>query len=158
MSGKIEQRLAELGITLPEASPAFATYLPWKVSRGMAYISGQGPLQDGKIVPEFCGVVGDDMSVEKAQEAARLTALNVVAQLKGACEGDLDRVTGCVQVMGFVNCAAGFTETPRVVNGGSDVIVEIFGDIGRHARFAVGSHALPENIAVELAAIFEVAV
>ena len=156
MAGRIDKRIAELGLTLPAAAPAFATYLPWKVSRGMAYISGQGPLRDGKVVPEYCGTVGADMSVEKAQEAARLTALNVVAQLKAACGGDLDRVTGCVQVMGFVNCVPGYAETPTIVNGGSDVIVEIFGDIGRHARFAVGSHALPVNIAVELAAIFEI--
>jgi enamine deaminase RidA (YjgF/YER057c/UK114 family) len=156
MAGNIDRRIAELGLKLPSASPAFATYLPWKVSRGMAYISGQGPLNDGKIVPEYCGVVGADMSVATAQEAARLTALNVVAQLEAACGGDLDRVTGCVQIMGFVNCVPGYTETPTIVNGGSDVIVEIFGDIGRHARFAVGSHALPVNIAVELAAIFEI--
>ncbi len=156
MVGIVDSRIAELGLKLPSASPAFATYLPWKVSRGMAYISGQGPLLDGEVVEEFCGVVGADMSVETAQAAARLTALNVVAQLKVACDGDLDRVTGCVQLMGFVNCVPGYTETPTIVNGGSDVIVEIFGDPGRHARFAVGSHALPVNIAVELAAIFEI--
>lgn len=156
MTGRIEQRLADLGITLPEAAPAFATYLPWKVSRGMAYISGQGPLADGKVESRFCGVVGADMDIETAQQAARLTALNVIAQLKAACDGDLDRVTGCVQLMGFVNCVRGFEKTPLVVNGGSDVIVEIFGDSGRHSRYAVGSPALPENIAVELAAIFEI--
>ena len=156
MAGRIEKRIEELGLRLPSASPAFASYVPWKVGRGMVYISGQGPLTDGKIEPEFCGVVGADMPVERAQAAARLTALNVVAQLKAACDGDLDRVTGCVQVMGFVNAVPGYTETPTIVNGGSDVIVEIFGEAGKHTRYAVGSQALPANIAVELAAIFEI--
>lgn len=156
MAGKIDQRIRDLGLRLPSPSPAFASYLPWKISRGMVYISGQGPLTDGKIEPKYCGVVGADMPERRAQEAARLTALNVVAQLKAACNDDLDRVTGCVQLMGFVNCVPGYTETPTIVNGGSDLITEIFGDAGRHARFAVGSHALPANIAVELAAIFEI--
>lgn len=156
MAGRIKSRLQELGITLPKPAPAFATYLPWKLSRGTVYISGQGPLDDGEIVHRFCGVVGADLSIETAQEAARLTALNVIAQLELACAGDLDRVTGCSQIMGFVNCRPGFERTPTVVNGGSDVIVEIFGDSGRHARHAIGSNALPENISVELAAIFEI--
>lgn len=156
MAGRIDRRLRELGISLPEAAPAFASYLPWKISRGQVYISGQGPLTDAKIVPRYCGVVGADIDLETAREAARLTALNVIAQLRLACDGDLDRVRACVQLMGYVNCVPGFDKTPKVVDGGSDVIVEIFGDAGRHARYAVGLQALPENIGVELAAIFEI--
>ena len=156
MSGRIDKRLSELGITLPKAAPAFATYLPWRKGGNTVYISGQGPLLDAKVVEEHCGRVGDDLTVEQGQAAARLTALNVIAQLKDACDGDLDRVTACLQLSGFVNCAPGFTQTPLVINGGSDVIVEIFGDAGRHARYAVGTHALPENISVEIAAIFEI--
>lgn len=155
MSGRIDRRLKELGIELPAAAPAFATYLPWKISRGMVYISGQGPLVNAEIVPEYCGVVGVDLGIETAIAAARLTALNVVAQLRLACDGDLDRVAGCVQLTGYVNCKAGFKKTPAVVNGGSEVLVEIFGEAGMHTRCAVGSHALPENIAVELAAVFD---
>jgi enamine deaminase RidA (YjgF/YER057c/UK114 family) len=156
MTGQIEKRLEELGIALPKASPAFATYLPWRIGGNTVYISGQGPLLDGKVLDEHCGRVGSELTIEQGQAAARLTALNVIAQLKDACGGDLDRVTSCLQISGFVNCEPGFTETPSVVNGGSNAIVEIFGNAGRHARFAVGSHALPENIAVELAAIFEI--
>ena len=156
MASRVDQRLHEIGITLPRAAPAFASYLPWKVSRGMVHISGQGPLWDAKVESRFCGVIGADLSLETGQEAARLTALNVISQLREACEGDLDRVNGCVQLMGYVNCVPGFEKTPTVVNGGSDVIVDIFGDAGRHARYAVGLNALPENICVELAAIFEI--
>lgn len=157
MAGRIEARLDELGISLPKAAPAFATYLPWKKAGDTVYISGQGPLLDAKVVEEFCGQVGTDLTIGQAQDAARLTALNVLAQLKDACDGDLDRVASCSLLSGFVNCAPGFTQTPLVINGGSDVIVDIFGDAGRHARYAVGSPGLPENIAVEIAAIFEVA-
>ncbi len=155
MAGRIEERLTELGISLPRAAPAFATYLPWKIGGNTVYISGQGPLIDAKVVEEFCGRVDSELTIEQGQAAARLTALNVIAQLKDACGGDLDRVASCLLLSGFVNCDPGFTQTPRVINGGSDVIVEIFGDAGRHARYAVGSPGLPENISVEIAATFE---
>ena len=156
MAGRIDRRLAELGIELPAPAAPLASYVPWKRSGNTVHISGQGPFRDGRIDDKHCGRVGADLTIEQGQEAARLTALNVLAQLKEACGGDLDRVRQCVQVSGFVNCVEGFTDTPSVVNGGSDVIVEIFGEAGRHARFAVGSHALPVNIAVELAAVFEI--
>ena len=156
MAGRIDKRLEELGITLPEPSPPQAMYVSWRVSGNTVYISGQGPLWDGKIADAHCGVVGRDLTLEQGQEAARITALNVLAQLKDACGGDLDRVRQCVQISGFVNCIDGFTQTPSVVNGGSEVLIQVFGDAGRHARFAVGSHALPVNIAVELAAVFEI--
>ncbi|MCY3830479.1 MAG: RidA family protein [Rhodospirillaceae bacterium] len=156
MPDRIDRRLRELGIVLPAPAPAFASYLPWKISGKAVYISGQGPLVDGRIEEKFCGRVGSDLTVEEGQAAARLTALNVLAQLKDACGGDLDRVAGCIQLMGFVNCDPGFTQTPTVINGGSDVIVAVFGENGRHARYAIGSHALPANISVEIAAIFEI--
>lgn len=156
MTGRIEKRLAELGIVLPPPTPAFNSYVPWVRTGNLVFISGQGPFVDGKIPPRYCGRVPTERTIEEAQEAARVTALSVLAQLKHACAGDLDRVVRCVQLQGFVNCKPGYTETPRVVNGGSDLIVAVFGDAGKHSRFAVGSHALPENIAVEIAAIFEV--
>jgi len=155
MADRIDRRLREFGIVLPAPAPAFASYLPWRMSGNTVYISGQGPLVDGRIEERFCGRIGSDLSIEDGQAAARLTALNVLAQLKDACGGDLDRVAGCIQLMGFVNCDPGFTQTPTVINGGSDAIVEVFGEAGRHARYAIGSHALPANIAVEIAAIFE---
>jgi len=158
MTGKIEARLAELGIVLPPATPAFASYLPWKRVGGIVHVSGQGPFVDGGIPEKYKGRVEVDMPLEQAQEAARITALSLVAQLRAACDGDLDRVLGCVQMTGYVNCEPGYTQTPLVVNGGSDLLVEIFGEAGRHARVAIGSHALPENIVVELAASFEIAV
>jgi len=155
--GRIERRLAELGITLPPASRAFNSYLPWKRIGAIVHVSGQGPFVDGGIPDRYTGRVVADVPLAVAQEAARITALNLVAQVKAACDGDLDRVLNVVQMTGYVNCVAGYTQTPLVVNGGSDVLLEIFGEAGRHARVAIGSQALPENIVVELAASFEIA-
>jgi len=156
MAGRIERRLAELGIALPPPTPAFNSYVPWVKTGNLVFISGQGPFVGGKIPPQYRGRVPDEIPLERAQEAARVTALSVLAQLNDACAGDLDRVVRCVQLQGFVNCPPGYTETPRVVNGGSDLVVAVFGDAGKHSRFAVGSQALPENIVVEIAAIFEI--
>ncbi len=154
MAGKIEDRLAAWKIELPPAAAAMANYVPWVVTGNLAYIAGQGPVWSGEI--RFKGKVGRDLDIAKAQEAARLTALNLIAQVKAACGGDLDRVTRCVQLTGFVNCTDGFTDQPAVINGASDLIVEVFGDAGRHARYAVGTNALPMDISVEIAAVFEI--
>ena len=156
MAGRIEKRLAELRIALPAPVPPFNNYVPWVKTGALVFISGQGPFVDGGIPARFKGRVPDEIPIERAQEAARVTALSVLAQLKAACSGDLDRVVRCVQLLGYVNATPGFTETPRVVNGGSDLVVAVFGEAGRHSRVAVGSPALPENIAVEIAAIFEI--
>jgi enamine deaminase RidA (YjgF/YER057c/UK114 family) len=156
VAGRIEKRLAELGIVLPAPVPPFNSYVPWVQTGALVFISGQGPFVDRGIPARFKGRVPDEIPIERAQEAARLTALSVLAQLKAACGGDLDRVVRCVQLLGYVNAMPGFTETPRVVNGGSDLMVAVFGEAGRHSRVAVGSPALPENIAVEIAAIFEI--
>ncbi|MCZ6683924.1 MAG: RidA family protein [Planctomycetota bacterium] len=144
MVGPIDERSEELRITLPEPSPAFATHVPWRFGGNSVCISGQGPQTNGgKVVEKFRGKIGSDLTLEQGQEAAPLTTLNVIAQLKDACGGDLDRVRQCVQISGLVDCVDGFTETPSVVNGGSDVIVEADGEAGQHARSAVGSQALP---------------
>lgn len=153
MAGEIEKRLKEKGIDLPVAAAPAANYVPWVVSGKTVYISGQVPFKDGK--PSFAGKVGDDFDVETAQQAARLVGLNIVAQLKAACGGDLDRVARCIKLGGFVNCTPDFAEQPKVVNGASDLMAEIFGEAGQHARFAVGVPALPFNVAVEIDAIFE---
>lgn len=154
MPGKIDARLKELGIALPPAPLPAANYVPWVVSQGMAFIAGQIPMQDGK--PSFVGKVGRDFSIEQGQQAARLCALNVLAQLKTACGGDLDRVVRCAKVGAFVNCTPEFSDQPQVVNGASDLFVAVLGEAGKHARFAVGAPSLPRGVAVEVDAIFEI--
>ncbi len=155
MSGKTERRLAELGIELPEAAAPAANYVPFVVTGDLVFVSGQIPMRDGKFV--YTGRLGDDLSLEDGQQAARLVGLNIIAQVKAACDGDLDRVRRCVKLGGFVNCTSDFHQHPQVINGASDLMVEVFGDAGRHARFALGSNALPFNVAVEIDAIFEIA-
>ncbi|OUR76424.1 hypothetical protein A9Q83_14735 [Alphaproteobacteria bacterium 46_93_T64] len=154
MAGQIEARLTELGITLPEAAAPAANYVPYAISGNQVFVSGQVPFVDGKL--QFQGKVGTDFSTEEAVQCARICALNILAQVKAACGGDLDRVVRCVKLGGFVNCVDGFGEQPKVINGASDLMVEVLGDKGRHARFAVGTNALPMNVAVEIDAIFEI--
>lgn len=155
MSGNIEQRLKELGVDLPEAAAPAANYVPFVVTGNLVFVSGQIPMREGKLV--YTGKVGADLSLEDGQQAARLVGLNIIAQVKAACNGDLDRVRRCVKLGGFVNCASDFHQHPQVINGASDLMVEVFGDAGRHARFALGANALPFNVAVEIDAVFEIA-
>ena len=154
MAGQIDATLEKLGITLPEAAAPAANYIPYTISGNLVYVSGQVPFVDGKIT--YQGKVGQDFTVEEAADCARICALNILAQVKAACGGDLDRVTRCVKLGGFVNCVDGFGQQPTVINGASDLMVDVFGDKGRHARFAVGTNALPLNVAVEIDAIFEI--
>lgn len=154
MSSRIEERLAELGLTLPAAAAPAANYVPWTRSGDTLYIAGQLPFEDGKL--EIKGAVGGAVSLEDGKRAARLCALNILAQAKAALDGDLDRVTRCLKLGAFVAAAPGFGEHPQVVNGASDLMVEAMGDAGRHARFAVGVSGLPLNAAVEIDAILEV--
>lgn len=154
MAGRIDARLKELGIDLPKAAAPVANYVPWVVSGRLVFISGQGPMGPSGIA--FKGKLGRDLETNEGQKAARLTALNVVAQLKEAVGGDLDRVKRCVKILGFVNSTPEFNQQPAVINGASDAIVEIFGDAGRHARSAVSAPSLPLDIAVEVEAIFEI--
>jgi enamine deaminase RidA (YjgF/YER057c/UK114 family) len=154
MAGKIDARLAELGITLPAAPAPAANYVPYTVSRGTVYIAGQVPFLDGKL--RHKGRVGETYSVAEAKAIARICGLNIIAQVRAACDGDLDRVVRCLKVGGFVACAEGFGNQPEVINGASDLMVEVFGEAGRHARFAVGTNALPRNVPVEVDAIFEI--
>jgi enamine deaminase RidA (YjgF/YER057c/UK114 family) len=152
--GLIDKRLAELGIVLPTPAKPVATYVPWVRTGNLVFISGQGAVRDGKI--EYTGRVGDTLSLEDAIASARLTAINVIAQLRDACGGNLDRVKRIVKLLGFVNCTPTFGEQPKVINGASDLMVEVFGDKGRHARSAVGAPALPFNLSVEVEAIAEI--
>jgi enamine deaminase RidA (YjgF/YER057c/UK114 family) len=155
MTGRIDARLTELNISLPAASAPAANYIPVVIAGNLAFVSGQVPVLQGEF--KYLGKVGVELNVEQGQQAARLCALNIIAQLKLALGGDLDRVRRCVKVGGFVNCESGFGEQPKIINGASDLFVAVFGDAGRHARFAVGTNALPFNVAVEVDAVFEVA-
>jgi enamine deaminase RidA (YjgF/YER057c/UK114 family) len=155
MSGKIEARLKELGLELPAATAPIANYVPFTRSGGLVVVSGQVSVRDGK--PEFVGKLGREISVAEGQQAARLCALNILAHAKTACDGDLDRVKRVLRLGGFVNCMPEFTQMPQVVNGASDLMVELFGDAGKHARAAVGVASLPLGVAVEVEAMFEIA-
>jgi enamine deaminase RidA (YjgF/YER057c/UK114 family) len=152
--GQIDKRLQELGITLPVPAKPVANYVGWVKTGNLVYTAGQVPLKDGKI--EYQGKLGKDYTVEQGAAAARICAINVVAQLKDAVGGDLDRIKRIVKVVGFVNGVPDFADHPKVVNGASDLLVEIFGDKGRHARSAVGSGSLPVNVAVEVEAVAEI--
>ena len=153
MAGDIEARLQALDLTLPEAKAAIGTYVPFVHMNGQLLISGQLPLKDGAIA--VAGTLGDAVGVAQGQEAARLCALNILAQAKTAL-GDLDRIAQLQRLNGFVNTAPGFADHPKVINGASDLMVEILGDKGRHTRIAIGCSSLPLNAAVEIDAIFAI--
>jgi len=155
MSGRIDARLKELNIDLPTPSTPAANYVPFKRAGSLVFIAGQVPNANGK--DQFTGQVGKEISLEDAQKAARLCAVNILAQLKAAVGGDLDKVVSCVRLGGFVNAVPSYGQQPQVINGASDLMVEVFGDAGRHARAAVGCGSLPRNVPVEVDAIFEVA-
>ncbi|RIV77584.1 RidA family protein [Pelagerythrobacter aerophilus] len=148
----IEAKLAELGITLPEAAAPVASYVPVVVAGGLAHVSGQLPFVDGKLVT---GRLGEDLALDQGAAAARACGLMILAQLKAAL-GSLDRVERIVKLGAFVNSAGDFTDQPKVANGVSDLMLEVFGDAGRHARAAVGVPALPLGAAVEVDAIVAV--
>lgn len=152
MSSNIDKRLAELGITLPPPGAPGGNYVPFVVVGELAFMAGQVAREAGKM--KYTGKVGRDLSVEEGAAAARLCAINLLAQLKAACGGDLDRVERCVRLGGFVNSPPDFFEHPKVVNGASDLMVEVFGERGQHARTAVGVSALPMDSAVEVEAVF----
>ncbi len=154
MSGKIEARLAELGIALPRPSAPAANYIPFTIGGNLVFIAGQVTFDNGEV--RYVGKVGADLGVEEGQAAARLCGLNLIAQLKVACGGDLDRVVRCIKLGVFVNAPASFTRHPEVANGASDLMVAVFGNAGRHARFAVGAGSLPRGVAVEADGIFEI--
>lgn len=151
---RVETRLAELGLTLPEPNAPVANYVPTVISHGLLYISGQvSSSADGGIT----GVVGDGLSLEQGQAAARLCGVNLLAQIRRAVEGDFSRVRRIVRLGGFVQAGPDFFDIPKVVNGCSDLMVDVLGDDGRHARSAVGVYRLPLNYAVEVDAVVELA-
>ncbi len=153
--GTIEQRLNSLGITLPDVATPAANYVPHVAIGQQVFISGTLPMKDGS--PQGIAKVGADMTTEEAVQIARLCGINILAVLRKACGGELERVRQCVKLGIFVNATPEFTEHPKVANGVSDLMVEVFGkDIGSHARFAVGASGLPFGVAVEVDAIFAI--
>lgn len=154
MAQNIESRLQELGIELPQAAPPAANYAPWSVSGNSLYIAGQLPwlgADKGHI-----GKLGENTSIEQGQAAAHNCAINIIAQAKSALGGDLSRITRCLKLGGFVNCTPDFTDHPKIINGASDLMVAAFGEMGKHARFAVGASSLPFGVMVEIDAIFAI--
>jgi enamine deaminase RidA (YjgF/YER057c/UK114 family) len=151
--GRVDARLQELGITLPTPPAPVASYVPYVISGNLVYVSGQVSVD---ATGGIKGKLGDAIEVEEGQAAARLCALNLLAQVKAACGGDLDRMKRVVKLGGFVNVTADFSPIPQVVNGCSDVMVAVFGEAGRHARSAVGVANLPLDFAVEVDGVFEI--
>jgi len=154
MSGTVDKRLSELGIDLPEPSAPAANYIPYVISGNLVFVSGQITMSGGEL--KYLGKVGDSLGIDDGYQAARICAINLLAQVKVACGGNLDRVKQVVKLGGFVNCVPDFTDQPKVINGASDLMVEVFGDAGKHARFAVGAPSLPLGIAVEVDGIFQI--
>ena len=154
MAGAVEQKLASLGIALPKPAAPVANYVPTVRTGNLLFVSGQICFAaDGKLAAK--GQLGGAVSLEDGQKAARACAINLLAQAKSAL-GDLDRVVRVVRLGGFINSAPGYTDGPKVMNGASDLMVEVFGDKGRHARTTVGVSALPSEAAVEVEGVFEV--
>lgn len=154
MAGRIDARLKELGIELPRPSTPGANYLPFVRAGGLVFLTGQLAQWNGE--RRFVGKLGREWSVEQGREAARLCALNLIAHLATAAGGDLDRVRRCVRLAGYVNSTPDFLAQSQVMNGASDLFVDVFGDAGRHARLAVGVAALPYDVAVEVEGVFDV--
>lgn len=154
MAGQIEARLAELGVTLAEASAPAANYVPFVQVGETLFVSGQISMENGQMIT---GKIGADMSVEQGAAAAKVCAINLLAQVKAACGGDLDKLVRVVKLTGFVNSTPDFEQQPMVINGCSDFLVEALGDKGRHSRSAVSAGALPFNVAVEIEGIFQIA-
>ena len=148
----INARLQQLGIELPEAAAPAANYIPNLISGNQLFISGQLPMQDGRL--KITGQLGE-LSIDEGKEAARLCGINILAQVKQAL-GGFDRVVQLIKLGGFVNAPASFVDHPQVINGASDLMVDVLGDAGRHTRFAVGAAGLPFNAAVEIDALFEI--
>jgi enamine deaminase RidA (YjgF/YER057c/UK114 family) len=153
MAGRIEARLRELGIELPQPAAPLANYVGYAISGDLVIVAGQLCVWNGE--RRHVGKLGAGIDIAEGQQAARLCALNVLAQARAAVGGDLDRIRRVLRLGGFVNCTPDFIDMPQVINGASDVMVELFGDAGRHARAAVGVASLPGGVAVEVEGMFE---
>ena len=153
MESALEQKLARMGLVLPNAAAPAANYVPFVVSGDLIMVSGQLPMLEGAVA--YQGRLGEDVDIETGQAAAALCALNLLAQAKNACDGDLSKLKRCLKLGGFVACTADFADHPKVINGASNLIADVMGEAGQHARFAVGASSLPLGASVEVEAIFE---
>ena len=153
VSYSAEAKIKQLGLTLPEAARPVAVYVPYRISGNQVFIAGQIPPNDLD-TPTY-GKLGKDLTVDDGYIAAQQVGLRIIAQLKAACDGDLDRVVKCIQIRGFVNSTDDFIEQPKVINGASDLIVSVFGEAGMHTRAAISADSLPLGVSVEVDAIFE---
>jgi enamine deaminase RidA (YjgF/YER057c/UK114 family) len=153
LAGAVDAKLAAMGLALPAVPVPIASFLPFRVTQGLVFLAGQTCEQDGRMV--YTGRVGVEVEPELGRRAARLCALNLLAALRQACGGELDRVARCVRVGGFVQSSPGFTGVPQVIDGASELFVSLWGEDGRHARTSVGVATLPQNAAVEVDAVFE---
>ena len=151
--GAINDKLKSLGIEIPPPAPPAANYVPYCISGNLIFVSGQLPMASGAVV--YSGKLGADVSEQDGVDAAKLCAVNIIAQLEAATGGDLDRITRIVKLGGFVNAIPEFTDHPKIINGASNFFLEVFGEIGKHSRFAMGAGSLPLNVAVEIEAIAE---
>ena len=149
-----EENIKKLGINIPDMPAPLANYVPFKVSDNVVYVSGQGPVKNGELV--YKGKVGNDISVDEGIKAAELCCINIIAALKKSINGDWNRLETFLKLGGFVNCDHKFYDQPKIINGASDLLINIFGDQGKHSRFAVGSNTLPMNISVEIDAIIKI--
>jgi enamine deaminase RidA (YjgF/YER057c/UK114 family) len=150
-----DARLAALKIELPNPAAPAANYVPTVIAGNLLFVAGQITIFNGEL--RHLGKLGAGIDIETGKQAARLCGLNIISQARNALGGSLDRVKRCVKLGGFVNCTPDFIDHPQVVNGASDLMVEVFGDAGKHARFAVGAVSLPRGVSVEVDAIFEIA-
>ena len=149
-----EENIKQLGIEIPDIPAALANYVPFKVSDSIVYVSGQAPVKNGELI--YKGKVGKDIEIDEGIKAAELCCVNIIAALKKSINGDWNRLETFLKLGGFVNCNNDFYDQPKIINGASDLLVNIFGEQGKHARFAVGSNSLPMNISVEIDAIIKI--
>ena len=148
-----EENIKNLGLNIPDLPEALANYVPYKINGKTMYISGQAPVQNGEVI--YQGKVGSDLTIEEGIKAAKLCCINIIAAVKTGLNGDWGKLDSFIKLTGYVNCNDNFIDQPKVINGASDMLVEIFEDQGRHTRVAVGSNALPLGIAVEIDAIVQ---
>jgi enamine deaminase RidA (YjgF/YER057c/UK114 family) len=148
-----EKNIKELDITIPKLSVPIANYVPYKVIDNILYVSGQGPVIDGQVI--YKGKVGSDISIEDGIEASKICCLNILASIKHVTDNDWDKFGEMIKLGGFVNSNSDFHDQPKIINGASDLLVSVFGDKGKHTRFAVGSNSLPLNISVEIEAVIK---
>ena len=149
-----EENIKQLGIEIPDMPNALANYVPYKLSDSIVYVSGQAPVRNGELI--YKGKVGNDISIEDGIKAAELCCINIISVLKKSINGDWNKLDNFLKLGGFVNCNSDFVDQPQIINGASDLLVNVFGEQGKHSRFAVGSNSLPMNISVEIDAIIKI--